>query len=346
MRRERFMRAMTRQEEDYIPFEFCFSDTFYRKFVCETGQKDYFEYYEMPVRFVLPNYIGKERYNHYFKDSESLQINMWGIGYQKGTFEHYSKIVYPLDFDIKVEDIENFPFIDPENDFDWPEFEKEIESLKNRDLITYGAMAATIFELAWQLIGFERLLLMLHDDAPAANLLIEKITDIRVQFAKKYASIGVDCLHTGDDVSTQIDMMMSPDLWRKYFKSNMKTIFDAAKNIKGDILIDYHGDGNLERIIPDLIEIGVDILNPVQPECINPYKIKAEFGDRLSFRGGLGTQSTLPFSTSREITDECMKLCSKLGKGGGFMLCPTHMIQPEVPWENFMAYIDVLKNYT
>lgn len=110
-------------------------------------------------------------------------------------------------------------------------------------------------------------------------------------------------------------------------------------------MIFYHGDGNLQKIIPDLIEIGVEILNPIQPECMNPVEIKKKYGDRLSFWGTLGTQSTMPFGTSGEVREYCKRMIEMIGKGGGLILAPTHLLEPEVPWDNVQAFIDTVREY-
>jgi uroporphyrinogen decarboxylase len=101
----------------------------------------------------------------------------------------------------------------------------------------------------------------------------------------------------------------------------------------------------LQAIIPDLIEIGVDILNPVQPECMDPGRIKGQYGDRLSFWGTIGTQTTLPFGTPGDVEDAVKRNIATVGVGGGLLLAPTHMIEPEVPWENIEALIAAVKKY-
>lgn len=345
MKREKFFRVMNRQEEGYIPFEFCFCDSFQREFYNRTGLKDYLSYYQMPVRFLMPEYIGHNRYEDFFEHPEELKIDQWGIGHKPGSVAHFTQFINPLAKAKTIEDIAQFPFVDPVRDYDWEQFEKDVKYYQGHDIIVYGALASTIFEMSWYLLGFETFMMGLIEKDPMVDYLMDRILAIRLEFARRYASMGVDCLHLGDDVSTQRDMMMDPDLWRAAIKPRLKKVIDTAKAIKPDMLMDYHGDGNLQRIIPDLIEIGIDILNPVQPECMDPYEIKRKYGDRLSFRGGLGTQTTLPFGTVEDVTRECEKLCREMGKGGGFMLCPTHMVEPEVPWENFEAYYRVVMQH-
>lgn len=342
-RRSQFFQVMRRETEGYVPFEFTFCDSFYREFQRRTGQNDYRAYYGMPVRFEMPRYIGKNDHKPFFRDLKDVTVNQWGIGHRKGSLAHFTQIVSPLVHCQTLEEIREFPFLDALRDYDWDAFADRVRELKAQDLIVYGAMATTIFEVCWQIRGFEPFMMDLLEGSEIADYLMDRMLEIRLVMAEQYAKTGCDCLHLGDDVSTQLDMMMSVPLWRKTLKPRMREIIRHALDIRPDLLIDYHGDGNLQRIIPDLIEVGVDILNPVQPECMDPLAIKRQYGDRLSFRGCLGTQTTLPFGTADEVRRVCREYIREVGRGGGLMLCPTHMVEPEVPYENFEAYLGALE---
>ena len=110
-------------------------------------------------------------------------------------------------------------------------------------------------------------------------------------------------------------------------------------------LIAFHSDGKIDEIIPDLIEIGVDVLNPVQPEVMDPAAIKREFGRDLAFWGGLGTQTTLPFGSPDEVRRTVRDLITTVGAGGGFLIAPTHVVEPEVPWENIIAFVEAVDEF-
>lgn len=101
----------------------------------------------------------------------------------------------------------------------------------------------------------------------------------------------------------------------------------------------------LRAIIPELIEIGVEILNPIQPECMDPVIIKKQYGERLSFWGTLGTQTTMPFGTAVEVRQVCQKMFQEVGRGGGLGLAPTHVLEPEVPWANIQGFVDAVNEY-
>ena len=146
---------------------------------------------------------------------------------------------------------------------------------------------------------------------------------------------------TGDDIATQIAMMFQPDLWRETMKIRWAKVYAAARAIKPDIHIWYHTDGNAAEELDDLVEIGIDILNPVQPECIDPIAIRKRFGNRLAFDGCIGTQTTFPFGTPENMKKVVTDLTQALdAQNGGLMLSPTHVLEPEVPPENVVAFFD------
>jgi uroporphyrinogen decarboxylase len=156
----------------------------------------------------------------------------------------------------------------------------------------------------------------------------------------------VDVIMFGDDVGTQKALMMSVETWRKWVKPATAATIAAAKAVNPDVIALYHSDGVIYDIIPELIEIGVDVLNPVQPECVDPLVLKEQYGDRLSFWGTIGTQTTMPFGTPEEVRENVRQMIQTVGKGGGLLIAPTHLLEPEVPVENVVAYINACAEYT
>jgi uroporphyrinogen decarboxylase len=135
--------------------------------------------------------------------------------------------------------------------------------------------------------------------------------------------------------------MFQPELWRDVMKPRWAKVMAAARAIKPDIQIWYHSDGNLEVILDDLVEIGVTILNPVQPECMDPVALRKRYGKGLAFDGCVGTQTTFPFGTPQDMRDRVRELADTLdGLNGGLMLSPTHVLEPEVPAENVEAFFE------
>jgi uroporphyrinogen decarboxylase len=254
-------------------------------------------------------------------------------------------MLHPMEDFTTTAEILDYPFPDYNESYRWEGMDAKVKALQKNGLASAAFLAMTIFEAAWYLRGMDTFLVDMLEDEEFAEALLDKLTEIRIGMAQKYAGAGVDLIMLGDDVSTQLAMMMSVSLWRRMLKPRLKKIIDAARQVKSDILIFYHGDGNLQDIIEDLIEIGVDILNPVQPETMDPVLLKKQFGSRLSFWGTIGTQTTMPFGKPSDVENAVKTMIETVGAGGGLLLAPTHTIEPDVPWENIEAFVRAVKKY-
>ena len=138
-------------------------------------------------------------------------------------------------------------------------------------------------------------------------------------------------------------MILSPEVWRKWLKPRLRRAIQAAKQVNPDVICYYHSDGNIEAVVPDLIETGVEILNPIQPECMDPLAIKKRYGKELTLWGTIGTQRLMPFGTPREVKSTVESMIRELGYNGGLVIAPTHILEPEVPWENILALVDAIE---
>jgi uroporphyrinogen decarboxylase len=349
--RENVFRALRRDNPESVPFDFYLCPAQVDEFKKRTGTSAYEEYFNFPMRSVGPGSTKltidyKKFYKNLPEKAEPLSwLSEWGVMGIAGSMAHFQEMLHPMADFQSIEEIESYPFPDLNEDYRWEGVHKKVSELKEKDLIVIGSMQMTIFETAWYLRGMDNFMVDMLAEPEFAEVLMDKITEIRSGMAERYAKAEVDILSLGDDVATQLDMMMSPELWRKLIKPRLAKVISSAKKCKPDILIFYHGDGNMQKIIPDLIEIGVEILNPVQPECMDPVEIKRLYGDRLSFWGCIGTQSILPFGTPEEVKATCKRLIEEVGKGGGLVLAPTHVVEPEVPYENLEAFIDAVKEY-
>ena len=243
-------------------------------------------------------------YSRFFPNMpEGAYIDEWGVGRLKGEVEHFNKMFHPMESFISPEQVWNFPLPDVLADYRWEGFEEKIKALKDSGLVVVF-YSIQIFEPAWYLRGMENMLADMLVDEDMAKACLERMAEIKIKVCEKAAKAGVDIIIYGDDVGTQKDMMMSPEIWRKWLKPLMEKAITTAKNINPDLLAYYHSDGVIYDIIPELIEIGVDILNPIQPECMNPVKIKELYGDKLSFWGTVGTQTTMPFGSPGEVEEK------------------------------------------
>ena len=176
--------------------------------------------------------------------------------------------------------------------------------------------------------------------------LVDTLLDIPFNYhltaAKRLVEMGVDMVWTGDDMGAQNQMLISPETWRRFFKPRMATFFSELKEINPELKIAYHSDGVIYPIIPDLIEIGLDVLNPVQPASMDPEYLKTEYGDKLCFWGSMDEQHTLPFGAPDDVRGEVLTRLTTIGKGGGLILGPTHHVQLDTPMENFWAMVNAI----
>ncbi|MDR3336451.1 MAG: hypothetical protein LBT16_04535 [Treponema sp.] len=364
--RENFLRALRRDNPKWVPFDITlcpFHEENLRKKlgahasgaaasnVTAAGSVDSKVHFGVPFRYVEPlptkeNIDYSKYYNNLPVNARPLSWNPdWGVYSIPGSVAHFEEMLHPMAAFSAVSEIEEYPFPDYDQSYRWESLGLTVRALHTNDLASVAFMQMTIFEIAWYLRGMDNFLIDMVEDRDFAETLLDKITGIRLGMAEKYAAAGVDVLMLGDDVSTQLAMMMSPPLWRDLLKGRMANIIQKAKETKPDILIFYHGDGDLQAIIPDLIEIGVDILNPVQPECMEAVALKKQYGDKLSFWGTIGTQTTMPFGTPGDVKSLVKRMIVNVGKGGGLVLSPTHTIEPDVPWENIEAFVSAVKEH-
>lgn len=267
--------------------------------------------------------------------SENLFEDEWGIRYEFTSSKlHWRYAYHPLSNEDLLDSYE-FPDLDAPGRFD--EAIKIIKEKKNKYVI--GAhLWGSLFEIAWSLRGFQKLMMDLYKNEIFINKLLDKLLKYRVEEAKRFIDLGIDIVQLGDDIGMQTGMVISPAIWRKYFKERMKILInEIKKHSRNKVYIFYHSDGNIEPIINELIEIGVQILNPIQPECMDPTRIKEKYGDKIILHGTISIQRTLPFGTINDVKEEVNKRIKECGFNGGLVLAPSHSPQPEVPIENLVA---------
>ena len=197
-----------------------------------------------------------------------------------------------------------------------------------------------LFEQSWRIRGFENALMdaVLRPDFYAE--LLDRLTDLHLSHVAQCADIPVDAIQFGDDWGNQRGVTLGPDRWRKFIKPRWARIYEAV-HAQGKIVIN-HSCGSVADIMGDIVEIGLDVLESVQPEAaqMSPYALKRRWGDKITFLGGLGSQSTIPFGTPQEIRDEVKRLCVEMGRGGGYILHPAKSIQPGTPMKNAVAVFE------
>ena len=208
-----------------------------------------------------------------------------------------------------------------------------------------GATTQSIFHVYDFLRGFDTRLMDMHDNPRFYHALVDRITEIDEQYLEEFLTpVGpyVDLICMGEDLGTQIAPFMSVSDYRTFCRPYQKRWIDAAKRAAPNARLVLHSCGAVRAYIPDFIEIGVEVLNPIQPKAtgMEAGGIKRDFGDVLSFIGGFDIQELLPFGTEAEIRDGAKRLIDAMAPNGGFVFAPSHQILPDVPPANVIAMYD------
>lgn len=270
----------------------------------------------------------------------------WGVGHEPGSdaAHHMTRMLHPLASATSRADLDAYPFPDWD-DMPGAVLKERVAAVHARGLAASGGMACTIWETAWYLRGMDRLVADFAEDPDFANDLLDRVTERSARRATSYARAGCDILHLGDDVGTQTRLMMSPATYRRWLKPRLRRVVDAAKAVNPEIVILYHSCGHVTGLIKDLVEAGVEVLNPVQPESMDFAELHCQYGKDLSFNGTLGTQSVMPFGTPDQVRAETRRVLAIAGPQGGLLPCPTHLLEPEVPWANIEAYVEACRTW-
>ena len=347
--RERVLTSLAHKEPDRVPFAMTeLTPGFSEKFTAMTGSTNVHEYFEADMRHV--DFLGmsdeelESKYRCYHSHDVE-RFNDWGTGFKRGSMYHFEHFIPSLTDARSIKDIESYPLPDYSNEKYWGHLRQQVEEYHQRGLAVGGRLEMTLFEVAWQIRGMDNFMMDMYLHPEWNELLLDRIMEIRIFMAEKLAESNIDILMLGDDIATQQDMLLSVEHWCRFFQPRLTKIIDAARRVKPGLHVSYHSDGNPSKVIPALIDAGVNVLNPVQPECMDPQWVKSVYGDRISLFGAIGTQSVLPFGTPNEVIDNVKERIATLRCGGGLLLAPTHVIEPEVPVENLIAFVKAVKEY-
>lgn len=246
---------------------------------------------------------------------------------------------YPL---WEAEDLSGYTF--PEPDY---EFAKEVcRTLeeKNTEFFTMFSIGMCYFERAWSLRGMENLLSDMIVDEEFAEDIFAHILEHHEKLLDAVLDYDFDAVYFGDDWGQQRGTITGPDRWRHFIKPGMKRLIQKAKQ-KGKYVV-VHSCGDIWDLMPDLIEMGVDVYNTVQPEIYDLKKLKKEYGKDLTFYGAVSTQQFLPFAKPEEVYEKTCETLDILAKDGGYILSPSHGVTPDIPPENLLAMVRAAKGFS
>ena len=332
-KKERMLAAIRREPQDRIPTQIDFSpkmlDLMSSHYgVPNRGEEELLDVMDNHLVYgFLNDPFGMQRHREI--SGNSIKFDNWGIGYdvtQEGTFE----AVHPLE---DADSLAGYTFPDPNAPglLDWAE--GVIQKYGN-DYVVASYQVLCLIERASALRGFENFLCDLYEEEDFMYELLDGITNYQCELAKRYIRAGVSAGRVGDDYGTQNGMLIDPDQWRKILKPRLAKIIGTYKN--EGIPVIMHSCGDIRPIIPDLIEIGVDVLNNVQPEAM-PREDLIQYRGQVTFYGGISTQRVLVSGTEEEIYNEVKACCEMYGPGDGLLLSTGISVMSDVPMKNLNA---------
>lgn len=328
--RERLRRALWRQPVDRLPVQTNYTGAMASKlaahFDCACD--------DLPTH--LDNHLLRVDIDHAprLSDDGAVSFDWWGAGWGTAT-EGYWHASAPLG---DLDDLDAFQWPDP-----------EAPALFNKAAVAIAADASrhfvvpnfgfALFERAWSLRGFDAFLMDMVAEPEWAEDLLERIAAIQIILSERFVALGVDGGYFGDDYGAQKSTLFSPALWRQFIKPRLARMFGVFRDAGLPVIL--HSDGDIWPLLPDLVEIGLTCLNPVQPEVLDHGRLYREFGKHLSFYGGISTQAVLPHVSGaavRAATRACMRDLAP--DGSGLILGPSHRMQSDIPLENVDAMLE------
>ncbi len=278
--------------------------------------------------------------------SDTEFIDEFGVGYVMKPGTMYFETNHNPLHGKKLEDIFDYPWPDLANPIRFNGLREKVQKMRrDSNYAIIGESFCSIFEVCFTLRGLEAWFVDLVENLDFVHALLQKITSMQMASAKGYLEeVGdsIDLVGMGDDLGNQLSTLISPSMYRKIIKPYHAQLIETIKN-RTKAKVVFHSDGNIYAIIPDLIEIGVDVINPVQVSAkvmSDTAKLKKEFGKKLSFCGGIDSQWVLPFGSPHDVRNEVRKRIKDLAPGGGYICAAVHTIQPDVPPENICALFD------
>lgn len=312
--KERVLMAMNHEEPDRVPMDYWAWKEVNDELQSYLSLRDYdelLEYLGVDLRTIRAPYVGP-----------------------KDCWEGLRKVK-------TIEDLEDCDLPNPDM-FDYSNLERLCDKYSHYAVM--GGAWSPVFCTASALIGMETLMIKTYEEPDFTKLFLEKITDLFYEQSVRTfeaAKGKMDIFFMGDDYGTQRNLIMSEDTWDEFYAPQLARLFGLARDFGLKVML--HSCGSVSKLIPRLIELGMDALDPVQVRAadMEPEKLKAEFGDSVTFHGGLDTQHILPFGTVEEVRAEAGRLIEIFGSGGGYILAPSQEFLPDIPLENILVMYEV-----
>ena len=327
--REAVIRALEHQDVRPVPYYLDLSDEARLRMRQYTGDPDFFEH--------SGSYLAQERNEEFTGLSDTLFQDMFGVVWDKGVQGGDFGVV--KEYALKSPKLGDYRFPDP----DETAIRRKCERLAaQRDKFTMYTIGFSLFERAWTLRSMQELLCDMITEEAFADELLDRIVAYNLQVVDIVAEYPIDCIFFGDDWGMQKGLIMGLPLWKRFIEPRIRKEYEYVHG-KG-MYVAQHSCGDCREVFPALIEAGLDIYNTFQPEIYPIDEFKRRYGDKITFFGGISTQTLLPYAAPGEVKKETTRILDILSQNGGYILAPTHAITGDVPSENIMAFLGVCQN--
>ena len=273
--------------------------------------------------------------------SGDITSNEFGM-HMKPTALYVEVVNCPLKDIETAAEAEAFPFPDPYAEGRMENAKRDIDRF-GKDYFIIGDCELTLFEMAWHLTGLEAYMLGMAGEEDWIETINDKVEYFTTGIAEQLVKAGVDAIWLGEDLGSQVSTLISPEMWRQIFRPRHERIIQKLKAINPDIIIIMHSDGAVAPLLEDFIEMGIEVYNPVQPNVpgSDPQELMDKYGGRICFFGGIDQQQLLPGGNMREIENEMKRRANILGKNGGYLMAPAHIIQSDVSSETVEGMLKI-----
>ena len=328
--KERMRRALRHEPVDRLPTQINYTRAF--------GQilAQHYELSEMALPDRLGNHMVRVdiQFDPRYSKNGKVKFDWWGVGFAVDE-EGYFASVNPL---AGSKDLDAYPWPDPNAPQLLDRAERIVEEHAGLHFITPN-LGFALFERAWTLRGLDTFMMDMALDPGFTEELLDRILEIQLVLIRRFIELGVDGGYFGDDYGAQKNMLFSPQMWRKFIKPRLAQMFAPFREAGLPVIM--HSDGQIQAIIPDLIEIGLTALNPVQPEVLDHAWLKQSFGNRLAYYGGVSTQTVLPNGSPEDVKGAVQDCIGHLAPDEtGLVIAPSHRMMTDIPLENVDALLD------
>ena len=328
--KERVYASLNHEQPDRTPYCIGFTEKAYSAMVEHYGNGDFMGLIDNSLHNVAANPGPLQR-----EVDEVTWQDEFGVQWDKSVDRDIGNV---CDQVLAERDLDLIEMPDPRAPGKFDGFAERVAA--GADKCVQFAIGFSLYERAWTMRGMAELMMDMVDAPDFVDALLDSVCDYNVALVEQAVEHDIDAVHFGDDWGSQRGLQMGPERWERFIKPRLARQYGAAKAAGKFVTI--HSCGMVQEVFPQLIEIGLDCFNPFQPEVMDPYEMKAQFGDRLSFWGGVSTQKLLPYGTPEEVRAECRKLMAEVGKSGGYILAPAHAIPGDAKPENIMAMIETV----